>query len=550
MTLATITVALWVAVQPAVGIQLVGRKGSSANTSSSGTSRTPLTNHDDIEYTAQVSLGGMNLDAVLDTGSFDVVILSTECDWACGDVSLLYDHKKSHTYEEGTLIAEQFYGSGSTESLECWEEFDAGFGKRSHQVFWKVFDADMSLLQESSFQAIVGLGPPQSSIALAQLDEEEAKKRLSSLSAGTAAYKEMEKTAALYKTIAEHAAEATSLAKNLELEAFSICLGKKAGSDGYFMWQDTDPNNRPNGMFRTVPALNDLYWSASLSDVSLGSLPSSQSEQPTKLGCHDGKKCNVIFDTGTSLIMVPSTAMKAVQEALDKWRDISGDCTKLSQLPDLVFTVGGEKVTLPPQSYVGEIFGDLQEIDPALHRFMPHLRELGNRQRKQADGGSALMADGSEEDDEDYDWEGYSNYDWGYDGSYGMFGGFSDNCAPLLMTLDLETDQGEAWLFGVPFFREYYTTFKFKQQSAHPPVVPESISFATTDEDCHPKETSSENFLPQSEERPRLRVDAAKLRVPGGSARGWMLPVEAQRFPLPASRFPQMQMGKMILRMF
>eukprot|EP00448_Togula_jolla_P039283 CAMPEP_0170624798 /NCGR_PEP_ID=MMETSP0224-20130122/30420_1 /TAXON_ID=285029 /ORGANISM="Togula jolla, Strain CCCM 725" /LENGTH=303 /DNA_ID=CAMNT_0010951335 /DNA_START=38 /DNA_END=945 /DNA_ORIENTATION=- len=296
MAWATITAALFVTVQPAVGIQIVGNKISFANTSSAGAGRIPLTNRDDVEYTAKVSIGGQELDAILDTGSFDVVVLSTDCDWACGNVNKLYNHKKSHTYEEGTLVAEQFYGSGSTKSLECWDDVEADSRKSSKQVFWKVFDADMSLLQESSFQAIVGLGPPQSSITLAQNDAQLAKKKLASLKAGSPAYKEMEKMAALYQTIAEHAEKATSFAKNMQLEAFSICLGKKAGSDGYFMWQDTDPQNRPHGMFRTIPALNDLYWSTELKDVSLGSLPSSHSDQTTEVGCHK-EKCNAIFDT-------------------------------------------------------------------------------------------------------------------------------------------------------------------------------------------------------------------------------------------------------------
>eukprot|EP00448_Togula_jolla_P006646 CAMPEP_0170604804 /NCGR_PEP_ID=MMETSP0224-20130122/19630_1 /TAXON_ID=285029 /ORGANISM="Togula jolla, Strain CCCM 725" /LENGTH=185 /DNA_ID=CAMNT_0010929755 /DNA_START=33 /DNA_END=587 /DNA_ORIENTATION=+ len=178
MARATIAVALVVALQPAVGIQI---GDSFANSSASGASRIHLTNHDDVEYTAEVLMGGQKLNAVLDTGSFDLVVLSTECDWACGDVEKLYNHKNSHSYKEGELVAEQFYGSGSTKSLECWEDVVAGSTKSSQQVFWKVFDADMSLLQESSFQAILGLGPPQSSITLARNDAKLAEKKLSSL---------------------------------------------------------------------------------------------------------------------------------------------------------------------------------------------------------------------------------------------------------------------------------------------------------------------------------------------------------------------------------
>eukprot|EP00448_Togula_jolla_P013089 CAMPEP_0170600184 /NCGR_PEP_ID=MMETSP0224-20130122/17202_1 /TAXON_ID=285029 /ORGANISM="Togula jolla, Strain CCCM 725" /LENGTH=558 /DNA_ID=CAMNT_0010924899 /DNA_START=27 /DNA_END=1700 /DNA_ORIENTATION=- len=455
--------------------------------------RVTLRNNFDVEYTAEITVGGEKLNAVLDTGSFDVVILSTECDYSCGDVGLLYNEQRSSTFQSGNITAEQFYGSGSTKSRECWDTMDAGFGPVEHQVFWKVYSASMALLQDSSFQAIVGLGPPQSSIEFARSDLEQAREMMSVKQIGNGDSAEGQDIVANYEAILQHAEEAESLAQNFNLEAFSICLGKELGSAGYFIWHDTLPQSQPQGMFKTVPAEDDLYWTTTLSDVSLGALPSSKLGKSTPLGCHSGTKCNAIFDTGTSLIMVPSSAMSQVQTALNSWRDISGDCTKLSQLPNLEFTIGGEKITLPPDAYVGEVYGDLRQVDPELQRFMPHLKALVERRS----GNLRAMANATEADSVAEDEDVFDDYSWDdWD-----FSGFGDNCVPLLMVLDLDSHLGQSWLFGIPFFRKYYTTFKFKQDAtAKPPVTPESISFAEKDEDCRPKAAAEENFLPVSSE--------------------------------------------------
>jgi len=512
--------------QPIAALKLPGHQISilgdpncngSRGSNSSNTSRISLQNRGDIEYTAQITAGDQTLTAVLDTGSFEMVVFSTECDWNCGDTSVLYNEKESRSFEKGSLVSTQFYGSGWTKSLECWDDFNAGFSNSSRQVFWKVFDADMAILQDSSFQAIVGLGPPASSFKIAQSQAESVDKRLAQMSKSGMTHKQVKDLKDLAKTshqIARHAANSTSFVENFQLEAFSFCLGKELGSPGYVMWRDP-LEKQPQGLFRTVPALDDVYWTTTLSDVSLSPLPDSKVGKSTAVGCHDGKKCNAIFDTGTSLIMVPSGAAQAVEEALDSWRNISGDCTKLSTLPDLVFTIGDERFTLPPHSYVGEVYGNLGDIDPELHRYMPHLKHMrnhpGSTLKEELLREELLLREASERE-WDSDSQGYYyEPDWYYD-----YDDVPDSCIPLLMTLDMETEFGEAWLFGIPFFRKYYTTFKLSPGTGDSPPSPESISFAEADDDCRPKRSLTEELvpLPPRDERKPLRVDASKLRVP------------------------------------
>mmetsp|Transcript_49826 Transcript_49826/g.108327 ORF Transcript_49826/g.108327 Transcript_49826/m.108327 type:complete len:545 (+) Transcript_49826:66-1700(+) len=476
-----------------------------------------LSNSGDAQYTAALTVGGQTFNAILDSGSFDILLFSKRCTFMCGDITKLYDVDKSTTYSQGSINSQQIFGSGSTLSEEGWESISIGGDTVKEQIFWMVYDADMPILWDSSFQAIVGLGPPGSAIKLAEADALDAEEKLEALQErGSASEQDLataQKLADHYERVVNHTKgeNASGLVKNLGLETWSICLGKVYGSDGYFIWKDTLPQNEPKGVFQTVPVLNDMYWSTPLANVSLAKLPGIINDKTTPLGCHD-KKCNAIFDTGTSLIMMPSSAFDMVQDALEKWRALSGNCKDLSSLPDLVFMIGDVRIRLPPESYVGDLTGDADSLRPELYEHMPHLKEaFAARDARQAllkERASGLDLDSGNSSD-------FSDFSEYWEDSEDL-----DSCAPLLMTLDMETEYGEAWLFGLPFFRSYYTSFKFDLHGNPRFPVGESISFAKTDPKCQPIShvaPEAEQFLPvmDHDSAHRVRLDVSKIRVPG-----------------------------------
>merc|ERR1740121_2217394 len=124
-----------------------------------------------------------------------------------------------------------------------------------------------------------------------------------------------------------------------------------------------------------------------------------------ELGCPRGS-CTAILDSGTSLIMAPVSVVSRAVEALNA---LGRDCSNLTSLPRLEFELSGKKFSLPPESYIAEVVG---HIPPRFAKYMKKHDTTTYRQ-----------------------------------------------CKVLLMTMDVATTQGPLWILGMPFFREYYTSF-------------------------------------------------------------------------------------------
>lgn len=438
--------------------------------------RQTLLNDGDVQYTVNMSIGGQMMQAILDTGSFDVLVFSQHC-WLCGDVESLYDDKVSKTYKRGGgLVIEHNFGSGSTESIAAFEELQFGELEDTKQAFWEVFDAYMPILAESSFQSIVGLGPPTSSIKMAQKDLEDMQAEISNVTeSGKKISEKMEKQAKHFEKVVEFTQEQRSLVESLDAMTFSICLSPEALAPGIFIWRDDAPDQWPDA-FVTVPVVGDLYWSAEMTDVQLGG-----SEQ-LSLGCAStasgDQTCSAVLDTGTSLIVAPKDAASKVHAAVKKW---GGDCDNLDALPALEFTLGGQPFSLPPASYVGKVCGSFEDLDDDMRRLLAHMN-------KSLSGDDDCI------------------------------------CAAMVMSEDVPTENGPMWVLGIPFFRKYYTSFQLGINStadgetdARP--YAKSMSFSLADEKCRPTLLNS----PQA-------TDAVLLRGPSKSITVDVTKVLAPRF--------------------
>ncbi|OLP90719.1 Dynein alpha chain, flagellar outer arm [Symbiodinium microadriaticum] len=125
-------------------------------------------NQDDASYTGTISIGGQELQAILDTGSFELVVFSTRC-IGCGAAGESgFNQTSSQTFRAGNLMQQLSYGSGDTLpgrplSVE-------------KQPMWLVMEANMGILGSAEFQAILGLGPPTAVKEQAKMDREQLEK--------------------------------------------------------------------------------------------------------------------------------------------------------------------------------------------------------------------------------------------------------------------------------------------------------------------------------------------------------------------------------------
>jgi len=429
--------------------------------------RQELANDGDVQYTGKLTVGGQTMDAVLDTGSFDLLVFSQRC-YLCGDQYRLFNESMSPELELTEFRMDHSFGSGSTKSLQAYDTVSLGTLTSKRQSFWDVYEAAMPILRDATFQAILGCGPPMSSVKMALEEEDELKEIIESKKRnGEPIPAEMNQELDHYIAASEVAKETPGLVSQLGIQYFSICLGQVPGSKGYFIWNDYDPQASMTN-FVQVPVVGDLYWSAELTDV--GFNLNSQQQEPMMLGCGAGR-CSAVLDSGTSLIVVPPMAMAALQGAL-RTLSLTANCSDLSGLPDLEFRLDGKLFTLPPSSYMGEVSGSLPS---ELSHLMPHVPV----QRP------SLLQD-------------------------------QQQCVPLLMTLDADTQFGPLWVFGLPFFRRYYSTFELGPSSdddSH--FVAKSMSFALADEDCNLRMGAQlESHMSDRSKHQAIKVKGSKLRAP------------------------------------
>lgn len=422
-----------------------------------------MMNIGDVQYTVDVSVGGQVLRAIPDSGSFDLLVFSHRCFDCTSALAPLYNDSVSPSYENGDFKADQTFGSGCTHSVEAYDRVKLGHAEVDRQVFWQVVGAD-SGFRDSSFSAILGTGPPSSAAKIADKEAEDIQQEVADMHTRGQDNSNYASIVAHYQDVAAHAHRQVPIMEELGMRTFSVCLSPASGANGTWVWNDDVAAHKAD-LFMRVPVVGDMYWSAELRHVSLDFGAAVGGE--TLLGCSPqaNGRCNAVLDTGTSLLVVPYEAYSRVHGALETWGEHQNgtvNCKNLDLLPDMKFRLGNMEFTLPPESYMGEVNGELSE---ELRDLMPHASERVKQGK--------------------------------------------EGCMPMLMTMDESSDFGEVWILGLPFFRKYYTTFELAAGSR----VPESMYFARADESCRP---ISGELLRQQERRTShpLRFQADRIRVP------------------------------------
>ena len=123
---------------------------------------------------------------------------------------------------------------------------------------------------------------------------------------------------------------------------FSFYLSRDAGSDGELFLGGAN-SDKYTGDFDWHPITRQAYWQIAMDSVTI---PSVDSE--INFGCDGG--CQVIVDSGTSLIAGPKDDVTRINKAIGALPFINGewlvDCKKLDRMPDITFTLGGKKHTV------------------------------------------------------------------------------------------------------------------------------------------------------------------------------------------------------------
>jgi len=438
-----------------------------------------LKNSQDTSYTGEVAVGGQKLQAVLDSGSYELLVFAKDCN-SCGAAGKKgYDRRQSFTFVEGDLAQMLSFGSGNTFCQDAYENLHIGPLQIEKQPLWEVLEADMDVLEFSDFQAILGLGPVGTVKMQAEMDEKkiEALKKKFEASGARIPNKVRKQVSSQERADMELASLNDSVPGNLNVRFLSVCLEQAQGSQGHLVWNDQDPSLRHEA-FTRLQVIGHVAWSLSLQNVRLV----SNDGTVRSIACSSG--CTAVIDSGTSLISAPDSA---IQEMTKYLVGLHASCFRLQDLPTLEFELGGVTHTLPPETYMGFI-------------------------------------------------EGYVKTSWKNRFNQPAFKKVKD-CELLMMsTGEMSSENGAMWIMGMPFFRYYYATFDYGK---HPAAAlgNRSIWTAPVDHNCQPQSASpSKGIGLLSKEAFRhsqasgfgaRRLDGTKLHLPG-----WMANRKSSRFAL------------------
>eukprot|EP00413_Alexandrium_margalefii_P039128 CAMPEP_0204599356 /NCGR_PEP_ID=MMETSP0661-20131031/54776_1 /ASSEMBLY_ACC=CAM_ASM_000606 /TAXON_ID=109239 /ORGANISM="Alexandrium margalefi, Strain AMGDE01CS-322" /LENGTH=506 /DNA_ID=CAMNT_0051610073 /DNA_START=60 /DNA_END=1580 /DNA_ORIENTATION=+ len=416
--------------------------------------RQALKNFQDMQYFAEITVGGQVVTGIIDTGSFELVVFEKHCS-GCG-VAAKFDHDRSGTYRPGPLSRSLAYGSGDLYAREAFDSVSVGSFSAVNQSFWEAFEGYMPILDTARFQSIIGVGPPEMPAYEAWSNTAKSIRVVERRLSQRRPHEHSLKTVVDNVKFSTEVSLLSTVMPTYGFRAFSLCLGSRPMSSGYFVWNDTSAEDRP-ASFKRVPVVGRHTWTVKMTSVRLAprGLLSPDLEEGAEgtidLSCAEG--CGAVVDSGTSFLMVPSVVASSLQEELTR---LEVNCSNMHEFPDLVFTLGDQTFSLPPDAYVTKVKRSVHPSAASLVR----VRDLSFE---------------------------------------------SGECELSVIESTSTTPWGPLWILGMPFFRKYYTTFDLGRTRAE-----RALLIAQAGTGCYPSSVETSLALDS-----RRRVFSRSLDLAG-----------------------------------
>jgi saccharopepsin len=275
----------------------------------------PLTNFMNAQYFTEISLGepSQTFKVVLDTGSSNLWVPSTQCTSIACFLHTKYDSSASSTFKEnGTAFSIQ-YGSGSMEGFVSNDVLSIGDLKIKKQDFAEAVKEPGLAFAFGRFDGILGLA--YDTISVNHI------------------------TPPFYNMINQGL---------IDSPVFSFRIGSSEDDGGEAIFGGID-HSAYTGEIDYVPLRRKAYWEVELEKVYFG-------EEELEL-----EETGAAIDTGTSLIVVPTDIAEMLNAQIGAKKSWSGqyqvDCAKVPTLPDLTFQFGGKPYHLKGTDYILEVSG-------------------------------------------------------------------------------------------------------------------------------------------------------------------------------------------------
>lgn len=269
----------------------------------------------DIEYYGSIQVGTppVAFEVIYDTGSSNLWVPSSKCDgsvYPSCKTHTLYDHSASSTYKPNGKSISIPYGSGTCAGELSQDTVVFGGYTIKYVTFGEITQEPGQIWAESPFDGICGLGLP--GIAVDQVTP-------------------------LFDQLMTQGVDGR-FAFYLASEGKNTSVLTLGGVNSLYY----------SGEFTYTPVQSFLfskgYWLISVTDFKIDGQSTNSCT-----GSIFSKGCQMVVDTGTSILTGPTAEVKKIT---DKLGDIKTDCSNLKSLPDLTFTINNKDFTLGPDFYV------------------------------------------------------------------------------------------------------------------------------------------------------------------------------------------------------
>ncbi|XP_054734346.1 lysosomal aspartic protease-like [Anastrepha obliqua] len=294
---------------------------SKYNAPSARSTSETLENEYNFAYYGEITIGTPAQDflVVFDTGSSNLWVPSSTCptsNEAC------QKHNKYNSSASSTYVAngESFYieyGSGSLSGYLSQDTVSVAGLSISKQVFAEAVDEPGTTFVYEPFDGIMGMA--YQSLAIDDV------------------------VPPFYNLYSQGL---------ISSNVFSFYLARAGTSDqGGEMILGGSDSSYYTGDLTYTSITEQAYWQFSLDGATIDG----------KTMCSSG--CQAIADTGTSLIVAPSSAYSVYMSVVDPDDDGEVDCSLMDSLPDMEFTIAGTNFSVPASQYILEENG---ECSPAV----------------------------------------------------------------------------------------------------------------------------------------------------------------------------------------
>jgi saccharopepsin len=278
----------------------------------------PVSNFLNAQYFSEITIGTppQTFKVVLDTGSSNLWVPSSECGSIACYLHTKYDSSASSTYKANGTSFEIRYGSGSLSGFVSQDTLSIGDLNIKNQIFAEATEEPGLAFAFGRFDGILGLG--FDTISVNKIPPP------------------------FYNMIDQGL---------LDDKVFAFYLGdtnngEEDESEAIFGGINKD---HFTGKITEIPLRRKAYWEVDLDAINFGDATAELSNT------------GVILDTGTSLIALPSTLAELLNKEIGAKKSYNGqytvECSKRDSLPDMSFTLSGHNFTITPYDYILEVQG-------------------------------------------------------------------------------------------------------------------------------------------------------------------------------------------------